>query len=343
MSLLDKLNALLAGLTPSTSSASRARPIPAQPAQPAQPVVLEPAVIVSPRVLIFVYDPIMNPATGQKLSQVAGWHRPEDLVGQFVGDLLETSGGLVRYQIVKRIEINEFPVKEDGFRYTPAGYLSVMNRTAPGHSPDTVNYQDFLTRYKILQLVAGNQIDEIWIFGFPYAGFYESILGGAGAFFCNSDPLPNTAQCARRFAIMGFSYERGVGEMLESFGHRVEFTMNKVYSHLPDQNNLWKKYIRYDKVFPGQAEVGSIHFAPNSQQDYEWGNPRYVPSRCEDWYNFPNFKGTVKQVNCVDWGGGDIRAHHKWWLKHLPKVGGKTNGIANNWWQYVTDLNRVPV
>jgi hypothetical protein len=51
----------------------------------------------------------------------------------------------------------------------------------------------------------------------------------------------------------------------------------------------------------------------------------------------------VKQVNCAEWGGGEIHAHHKWWLKHLPKVGGHTNGIANNWWQYVLDLNRVTV
>jgi hypothetical protein len=119
--------------------------------------------------------------------------------------------------------------------------------------------------------------------------------------------------------------------------------MDKVYSKITAQNNLWNKFIRYDKVVPGQAEVGNIHFAPNSEKDYEWGNPRYVPSRCEDWFNFPNFKSAVKQVNCTEWGGGDIRSHHRWWLKHLPKVGGRTNGIANNWWQYVLDPNRVTV
>jgi hypothetical protein len=168
-------------------------------------------------------------------------------------------------------------------------------------------------------------------------------MGGAGAFFCNSNPLPGTTQCPRRFVIMGFSVERGVGEMLESFGHRVEFTLEKVYSQTAQPNNLWKKFSRYDKAFPGQAEVGGIHYAPNSEKDYDWGNPRYIPSRCEDWFNFPNFKSSVKQVNCAEWGGGEIRAHHKWWLKHLPKAGGRTNGIANNWWQYVLDPNRVNV
>jgi hypothetical protein len=260
-----------------------------------------------------------------------------------VADILEASGGLARYQIIKRLEINEFPVKVDGFRYTPKSYLDAMNHVTAPHTPDTVNYQDFLTRFKILQLVAANQIDEIWVFGFPFAGFYESIMGGAGAFFCNSSPLPATAQCPRRFVIMGFSMERGVGEMLESFGHRVEFTMDKVYSKLAPENNLWKKFARYDKAFPGQSEVGSIHYAPNSDKDYDWGNPRLVASHCADWANFPNFKSATKQVNCAEWGGGEIRAHHKWWLKHLPKVGGQTNGIANNWWQYILDPNRVSV
>jgi hypothetical protein len=330
MSLLKKLNALLAGRDPSEP----------QPAQPAMP---EPAVIVSPRVLVFVYNPIMEPATGKKLNQVMNWSRAEDLSGQFIADILEASGGLARYQIIKRVEVNEFPLKTDGFRYTSKTYMDVMTRVSAGHTPDTVDYQEFLTRYKILQLVAANQIDEVWVFGFPYAGFYESIMGGAGAFFCNSNPLPGTAQCPRRFVIMGFSHERGVGEMLEAFGHRVEFTLDRVYSPIALQNNLWKKFTRYDKTSPGQAEVGNIHFAPNSDKDYEWGNPRYVASRCDDWFNFPNFKNTLKQVNCTEWGGGEIRAHHKWWLKHLPKVGGRTNGIANNWWQYVLDPNRVIV
>lgn len=336
MSLLSKLNALIAGNDPSASNT------PTQPI-PSQPIAPEPAVIVSPRVLVFVYDPIMDPATGKKLSQVMNWGRPEDRSAQFQADILDASGGLARYQIIKRLEINEFPVKADGFRYTPKTYLDVMNRVTAAHTPDTVDYQDFLNRFKILQLVAANQIDEIWIFGFPYAGFYESTMGGAGAFFCNSNPLANTTQCARRFVIMGFSMERGVGEMLESFGHRIEFTMDKVYCNLAAENNLWKKFERYDKAFPGQSEVGSIHYAPNSDKDYDWGNSRLVTSHCADWANFPNFTGATKQVNCAEWGGGEIRAHHKWWLKHLPKVGGKTNGVANNWWQYVLDLNRVSV
>ena len=54
--------------------------------------------------------------------------------------------------------------------------------------------------------------------------FYESIMGGAGAFWCNAPPMKNTAQCPRRFVVMGFNYERYVGEMLEILRppHRID-------------------------------------------------------------------------------------------------------------------------
>ena len=34
-----------------------------------------------------------------------------------------------------------------------------------------------------------------------------------------------------------------------------------------------------------------------------------------------------------------MRAHHRWWLRHLPRAEGTTDGIANNWWKYVIDVN----
>ena len=332
--LSEMLKALFGGRQPT--------PPPPPPPPPDVPASLEPAVIVSPRVLLIVLDPIIDPATGEKLTQHMNWSRPEDLLSAFNADLLAVSGGLARYQVVQRLEINEFPVKADGFRYTPQPYLNVLKGVSPAHKPDLINYQDFLTRYNILQLVSANQIDEVWAFGFPYAGFYESSMGGLGAFFCNSDPIANTASCARRFVVMGFSNERGVGEMLHSFGHRVESIMQQVYLRAPGSANLWQRFTRYDQIAPGQAEVGTVHFPPNGQKDYDYTNTRIVPSHCDDWYNFPAFKGTVKQVNNAEWGS-DIYPYTKWWLNHLPKVGGRTGGIANNWWQYILDPNKVIV
>jgi hypothetical protein len=222
-----------------------------------------------------------------------------------------------------------------------------------------VDYQAILTGFNILRRVANREIDEVWVFAFPYAGFYESTMGGAGAFWCNAPPMSGTTGCSRKFVLMGFSYERGVGEMLESFCHRAESLLAKTFAcqdfvawaYNPKRTpavldatsslNLFQRYICFDQIAPGQAAIGTIHYAPNSERDYDWNNPRQVLSNCYDWDNFPAFQNDIRQVSADEWGSGDIRAHHTWWLKHLPKVAGRTSGIVNNWWQYVMDPNNL--
>lgn len=302
----------------------------------------EPAQITRSKVLVLVYDPVMDAGTGVTLSQQMKWYNIGDLLTGFMADVLETSKGLARYEIVQRIDINEFPAKTDGFRYTPQSYLDVYRRVAAPHTPQEVNYAAILSQFNILQRVARNEIDEVWVFGFPHAGFYESIMGGPGAFWCNAPPLANTAASKRRFVVMGFSYERNVGEMLEAYGHRAESIMEKTFSKISGEKNLWKRFIRYEKSAPGKAACGNIHFAPNSQMDYDWGNTTPVKSECDDWLlNFPNFKGNVRIVESNEWGKGEIRAHHKWWFDHFPRVAGRKNGIHNNWWQYIVDPQKV--
>jgi hypothetical protein len=321
-------------------------PPPPPPPPPPQPTVppdntTEPAQIVTSKVLVIVYDPIVDSATGKTLSQHLGWSRPDDLITGYISDITDKSKGLARYQIVARENLSEFFALQDGFKYTLDTYLNVFRHTTPEHTPGWIDYNALLARFNFLQRITNHEIDEVWVFAFPFAGFYESVMAGAGAFACNSNPLPNTSQTPRRFITMGFSLERGVGEMLESFSHRCEFIMSKVYEGTTGDANLFTRFSRYDKQNPGQAECGTVHYAPNSLQDYDWGNQRFVASKCDDWYNFPNFTGTARQVNCADWGNGDIRLHHLWWLDHLPRVSGRLHGVANNWWQYVIDPNRV--
>jgi hypothetical protein len=119
--------------------------------------------------------------------------------------------------------------------------------------------------------------------------------------------------------------------------------MTHVYAGYGRERNLWQRFIRYDKAYSGQAEVGNVHFAPNSQRDYDWGNPRRVPSQCDDWYHFPDLRGRecLRVVDSSEWGRGDIRLHHQWWYRHFPHVSGETDGVSNNWWKYVLDPNEV--
>jgi hypothetical protein len=315
--------------------------VPPRPPQPSDSAA-EPAQVSLSRVLVLVYDPVMDPGTGRKLSETQGWNRVEDLVVAYMADLLKCSAGLARYQIAQRIDVNEFPAKTDGFRYTPQSYMDVLRGVTPPHMPQEADYLSILTRFRVLERVARNEIDEVWIVAFPHAGLYESTMGGPGAFWCNSPPLKNTQASARRFVVMGFSYERGVGEMLHAFGHRAESIMVKTFEKTQGEANLWQRFTRYDMVAPGKAAIGTIHFPPNGTRDYEWDNPRPVLSECHDWLaNFPNFKGDVRTVSSAEWGAGDSRLNMQWWLKHLPKVAGRRNGVHHNWWQYIVNPNNV--
>jgi hypothetical protein len=334
-SLLDFIASLFGRKKPTTPQQPQVPNVPADDPN-------EPAQITVSKVLVIVYDPLMDAVTGKRLSEQLGWKRTEDLATGFMADILQHSHGMARYQVVERLDVDEFPAKVDGFRYTPQTYMDVLRNVSSHHMPQEVDYYVIIRQFDILSRVAKNEIDEVWIFGFPHAGFYESTMGGPNAFFCNAPVLKNTEASGRRFVIMGFSYERGVGEMLESFGHRAESIMAKTFERLTGEANLWQRYTRYEKIAPGKAAIGSIHFAPNSERDYDWNNPSTVKSECYDWLlNFPDFKGDIRYVTASEWGSGDIRLHHQWWLKHLPHVAGRKNGIHNNWWQYIIDPQNV--
>ncbi len=274
------------------------------------------------------------------LAEVMGWHDAGQLVREYIADLRECSDGFLQYEIVQRIEVDGWPVKTDGFRYDGESFLQCWRSRSGFHEPDAVDYGAIIDEFDLIRRVDSDQIDEVWLFAFPYAGFYESIMVGPGAFWCNAPPIVRD-DVSRRFVIMGFNYEREVGPMLESFGHRVESILDHTWGRQQGADNLYKQFILYDKKAPGKANCGWMHYAPNSVKDYDWGNRTRVPSNCDDWLNFPNFQGIVRQVDCNDWGGGDMRAHHKWWFKRLPKAPDFTRGIANNWWWYAVDPNAV--
>ncbi len=287
------------------------------------------------RVAMVTHNPIIEAAGGQRLHSVMGWHDPDELAVQYTADLLSASGGIARYNIVERHLVDGYPAKLDGFRYDDTSFLNCWRRGGGFHQPDAVDYPHLLAEFDLVAKVEAQQIDEVWLFGFPYAGYYESLMVGQGACWCNAPPLTSIAGARRRFVVMGFNFERDVGCMLENFGHRVESIMAHVYRSHPPEQNLWARFTRFDRDHPGQAECGNVHFAPSSLRDYDWGNPRAVLSRADAWYNFPDLSASPQMMQAAEWGGGDMRLHHLWWLDHLPRVEGSTRGILNNWWEYL--------
>ncbi len=297
--------------------------------------------MLTSHVLSIIHNPIVDRRQGAKLSQALGWNDPDALAGDYIRDVRDASHGVVNYRIVERIEVDGFPLKADGFRYDVDTYLRCWRSRRGFHQPDAVDYLALIREFDVIDKVESGRIDEVWLFGFPYAGYYESTMGGRGAFWCNSPPVAGSEHCRRRFVIMGFNYERDVGCMLEDLGHRAESIMAQVYAGRRGDRNLWEHFSRYDRIAPGRASVGNMHFAPNGERDYDWGNPRSVISDCDDWLNFPDLRGIHRQVNCREWGNGDMRRHHLWWFERVPHVEGETDGVRNNWWTYIINPNTV--
>jgi hypothetical protein len=296
---------------------------------------------ISVAVSLLVFDP-PTAGLGRSVREACGWADPLALTAEYIQALHQISHGLVTVAVVETVLAERFPPKADGFCYSGEDYLAHWRAREGWHDPDLADFRWIIEEYDLVRRIDEGTADEIWMWGGPYFGFWESTMAGPGAYFCNSDPVEGV-ESSRPFMIMGFSYERGVGEMLENLGHRTESIMTHVFgSWEPKETHAWNRFTLYDKVLPGKAACGNVHFAPNSERDYDWGNSRQVWSTCDGWLNYPHLTGEKREVDATEWGSGDIRAHHEWWFRHLPHAPGRTDGILNTWWAYVFEFYRYP-
>ena len=354
--LLARWSARLALLLLAIASHAHAQP--PRTAWPKAPSVEAPRGItpVRVRVLVVELNPMVpgeaqNPpepgAPSLPLNQAAGWRNPIDLAAGFLDDVTRASGGIVRYDIVDWQVLREFPVKADGFLYTADSYMASRRdpRAHPWHQPDGIDYPRLVARLGLVPRVESGEIDEVWAFGAPYFGMWESTMIGAGAFDINGDPYTNIAS-RRRFIIMGFSYERGVAEMLEDLCHRTEATLTHVFGgwKVDQLTTTWAKFAANEKQ-SGTAAVGTCHYPPNGERDYDYANPRLIVSTADDWLHYPDLQERSRRFNCEEWAEPHLKADGKpdyhrnylrWWFTHLPKASGVApDGRLQNWWEYL--------
>ncbi len=300
-------------------------------------------------VAVVIYDPVIEAEGGRKLTEVLRWRDPDALSKLLVEDVRKASGGLVNYRVVHRVERDACPPFLSGFRYDDAGILEAV-RTQKWIEGDRSSYRAILEENDLPRVMAEKEITEVWLWGSP--GFHwdeyamhvprrdERLPPTESPWFYRPYDLPDLG---KTYWVMGFSYERGEGEMLESYGHRCEGILAlAVGGGVWDtqRDDPWNTFTRVDKDHPGGAHVGSIHFAPNSDRDYDWGNERYVETQALDWRHYPDLTGAKVPMNCHDGWGPDIAVHHKWWLGLLPKAGGRTEWGLNNWWIYIAAFDR---
>jgi concanavalin A-like lectin/glucanase superfamily protein len=297
------------------------------------------------KALLLIFGPVIEARGGAPLWQVLGWNDPDELVRRYRHAVRESTGGQVDFLVARRLEVDGFPRKSDGFEYTDDTYLQCASSPASCHQPDGADYARILDSYDVCGSLNGGDIDELWLFGGPWFGYYESRLAGPGAFWYNSPPLDGTS-CTRLLPVMGFNYERGEAEMLHSLGHRAESAMTHVFRgwDVTQSRNDWDRYGHNLGQTPGVSlyQCGTVHFPPNGRYDYDYASAEVVASACNDWRGFPDLQGTVQSFGCEEWGCSQV-GYMQWWLSHLPRTTGSRQGVNNNWWDYIVDHRYSPL
>lgn len=294
------------------------------------------------KVLVLNFDPRIARAGGAALHSALRWNEPRDLANQYAADVGKASGGFITYEIVEWRDVDAFPRKTDGFVYTADQYLTVHGKRSGWHEPDGVDYDAIFRESGVVSQIDAGTIDELWVFGGPYFGYSEAAMAGPGAFDINGAVLGGIPS-KRPFAIMGFNYERGVAEMLENLCHRIEATMSREYGgwRIDELGHNWARFAA-NEAQSGTAAVGTCHWPPNAEAEYDFGNPRIVSSTADDWLSYPRLTGRRTPVNRDKWGGPDYARNYLfWWLRHLPHAPGVApDGRHANWWKYVFDLGQ---
>lgn len=347
--------AILVALAIVGSGALAATPDPTNPAGSAATEPVQARVQVN--VLVINIDPVLKTRGNVKLHQHMKWSDPWALTESMVRDAQSSSGGYVDYHVVEKIDFDGFPTFRDGFTYTEESFLDMWEKNRDKAHGSMTSFKWLFEKFDLATKIKTQDLKEIWLWGAPYMQWDElhwKIPGDKipyqteNPWFYRPYDIPDVG---RTVWIMGWNYERGEGEMLESYCHRIEsvlsLTVGKgVWEPKKQLANSWNQFSRVDKDFPGQAEVGTVHYAPNSTNDYDWNNTNAVWTYADDWPNYPKLARARKLQNATTGGWSGIRGHHLWWMGRLPRQPGVTDGFYNNWWQYIVNyddaIRRLP-
>lgn len=208
------------------------------------------------------------------------WNPTNKLVGEYVREMFSLSGGILQYEVVESRTCKGFPVLHAYKQYNALSYSNAIDDDSTAIRKDgrypMMNYEWFLKEFNILEDVNNGEYDEVWMFGGPLMGFYESRMVGETAYWCNSGGM---IKPSRNFVIMGFNYERDVRQMLHSFCHRVESILGKKYCALEFIRKIYRgEGVRTSllREFPkwiaehGTAHHSHIGAASYTQDEYAW-------------------------------------------------------------------------
>jgi len=239
---------------------------------------------MAPKVLAIDYRPAAIPGA---------WFSTGMLNQQYINAMRQASRDMLVYQVVKTVTVSKYPLLLDGRQYTDitwkAALLDDTKAFRDSHGAYMLaDYQRIIQDFDLINQVQANQIDEVWMFGGPYFGFYESRMVGQGAFWVNG---PGIERPCPRFIIMGFNYQRSVKEMVHDFGHRSESILARKYGSqnfvqicyapqppaaaaMPAPKNDFERYL---------LSQGTVHRKPGGA-DYGQDETAWVTGLKPSWF-----------------------------------------------------------
>lgn len=302
------------------------------------------------KVYVLEFDPVLS--NGKTVSQYLHEKQGLPLYDQQITDAInffkKASRGKLQYKVVERKTEKYWPVKIDGFQYDEKSYLSVITQQIPHHEPDFADYYQFLNDEKldICGKLNRGEIDEVWLFGGPWFGFYESAMAsheGEPGFWVNGPTFDKT-DCQKLLPV-------GIPGA-HTFGHRMESIMTFVYGSWQQNrtDHTWDEFGLERAHSPNYSAFGcgSVHFAPNARtdaDDYDFDIKEYVNSYCDSFlrstHRLYTTTARTKRINCDAWGC-TREGYELWWWQHIPRFPGRgTDTKLNNWWTYFADPNMV--
>jgi hypothetical protein len=301
------------------------------------------------KVIVLIYNPVLESEDGKTLIEYVNGADPVEYSHILANVVREASWGYINYDIVDVIEVDSYPIKVDGFRYTDETFLDV--RKTQKWQPATSSYRGFFEENNLIERFKNEGITELWVWGASGMHFDEfaGYIPNRYARFGPTDnmwlyrPYDIPEELGRTTWVMGFNYEVGADNMIHSYSHRVEsMALLAVSDGIWDTDNQrdpWNAFSWLEMDHEGNpSHVGNCHVPPNGQKGYDYNNSRHVPSWADNWYNYPDLRGKPRTTSAAAWGNNHF-GYQKWFLEHLPKYPGHTEYGYNNWWVYIANVD----
>lgn len=214
--------------------------------------------------------------------------------------------------------------------------------------PPFADHMKLLNNLNICDYVENKGVKEIWIWMYhsDVVVPIESNMSGPYGDISNSYRQDDLPHCTDTYTVYNYNYGRGVSEATENHMHQIEHVLNYVDGRDITPHDKWKTLlfwgnfvgsdISHKIIKPG---CGWTHYPPNGTTDYDWRNPEYVESDCEDWK--PDGIGEKQIFNCDRWSC-DSLTFFKWWMQNLPGFGNNLyyeGKKLKNWWSFLGDFD----